>query len=100
MVATHTPREQSLGQMMQRGRFASHEVVVFRRHRSRYGRAARLPDYLFPYANIAVVWTRLLRSEGVGIARRPARLGRLLAIALGQAVVATRSLARLWWSER
>jgi GT2 family glycosyltransferase len=100
MVATHTPREQTLRQMIQRSRFASHEVVVFRRHRERYGRAVRLPDYLFPYANIAVVWTQLLRGEGVGIARRPARLGRLLAIALGQAVVATRSLARLWWSER
>ena len=100
MAATHTPRELTLGQMINRGRFAAHEVIVFRSHRQRYGRAARLPAYLFPYANIANVWTQQVRSEGLQIVARPARLVRLLSIAAGQSAVATASLARLWRSER
>jgi GT2 family glycosyltransferase len=100
MAVVHHPRALTLGEIVRRGRFAPNEIVVFRRHAEHYRHARRLPPYAFPYANIAYVWGGQLARELPGLALRPRRLARLLAIAAGQAAFATWALARFALAER
>jgi glycosyltransferase involved in cell wall biosynthesis len=97
MRVRHHPRQLSFRALAARSRMAASEVVVFRRHRSRYGRAAKLPAFLFPYANIAVVWWRLARSEFATGKHTPARLLRLVALPLAQGWFTTRALVAFAW---
>ena len=92
MRVLHHPRSLSFRALAGRSRMAPSEIVVFRRHRERYGRAARLPAYLFPYANIATAWAALARVELPRALRNPARAARLLALPLAQAWFTTRAL--------
>ena len=92
MRVLHHPRSLSFRALAGRSRMAPSEIVVFRRHRERYGRAARLPTYLFPYANIATAWTALARSELPRVLRDPGRAGRLIALPFAQAYFTTRAL--------
>ena len=92
MSVRHHPRTLGLRRLAGRSRMAPSEVIVFRRHRSRYGRAARLPAFLFPYANIAVVWSSLARRELAAGWPRPGRLARLVALPLAQAWFTTGAL--------
>lgn len=92
MRVLHHPRSLSFRALAGRSRMAPSEIVVFRRHRERYGRAARLPAYLFPYANIATAWAALARVELPRALRNPARAARLLAFPLAQAWFTTRAL--------
>ena len=94
MLGVHTPRAQTFRQLARRGRFAVNDVKLFRRWAHHYGRAQHLPALVFPYANIAVVWGGILRAEGLAILRRPGRLLRLVGIAAGQTLWATRALLR------
>lgn len=92
MSVVHHPRTLGLWGLARRSRMAASEVVVFRRHRLRYRHAARLPAFLFPYANIGMVWLSLARAEFPAAVRRPARLLRLLALPVAQAWFTTRAL--------
>lgn len=65
MRVLHHPRELSLVQLARRGRLAASEVLLFERHRERYGRVRRLPAAAFPFVNAVVGW--------LGIARRSVR---------------------------
>jgi GT2 family glycosyltransferase len=48
MRIVHHPRSQSLAQLARRGRLTVSEIVLFARHRERFGRLRRLPARLFP----------------------------------------------------
>lgn len=92
MAVVHKPKALTFAQIVRRGRFAPHEVLVHRRHADHFGGAARLPHFLFPFANILVVWSGELRAEWPGILLKPTRLARLLGLAAGQVWETTRSL--------
>jgi GT2 family glycosyltransferase len=61
MRVLHHPRAQSAVELGRRGRLAVSEIVLFKRHRARYGRARRLPAVLFPFVNAVIVWTGIAR---------------------------------------
>ena len=92
MRVLHHPRRETFAQLAGRGRYVENELTVFARHRHRYGRGGRLPAFLFPYANIAVKWSGVLREERERGRLTVPRLARLVAIAVGQALWTTRVL--------
>ena len=61
MRVLHHPRRLSVRQLGRRGRLGASEVVLFQRHRERYGRARRLPALAFPFLNAVIVWLRIAR---------------------------------------
>lgn len=91
-------RVQPLGftPLVRRGLLAGSEVVLFRRHRNRFGpRAARLPAHVYPAAHLALAWAKRLRRDGVAeLARRPARTARLAGLAAGQLALTCYASAR------
>jgi GT2 family glycosyltransferase len=72
MRVLHHPRRLSVLQLGRRGRLGVSEVVLFQRHRERYGRARRLPALAFPFVNAVVVWLGIAR-RAVGTPRDAAR---------------------------
>jgi GT2 family glycosyltransferase len=92
MRVTHHPRSLSTRQLVQRGALAPNEVLLFERHRSRYGRVARLPSVVFPLLNIATVWGGFVKRNRRTLITSPGRLIRSVAIAGGQLAIATQSL--------
>jgi GT2 family glycosyltransferase len=93
MRVTHFPRPISLWQYVRRGRMADSELQLFRRHRRRYGRAARVPGPIFAFSNGVRYWVGIGRTEGRRL-RRPERLVRFTAIASGYLVATGYSIAR------
>ena len=79
MAIIHHPRELGYRELVGRGRLASSEIRLFERHRERYGRVRRLPARLFPLVQSLAYWRYVLRAAG----RRPRRIARALALALG-----------------
>jgi GT2 family glycosyltransferase len=63
MQVLHHPREMSAAELARRGRLGASEIVLFRRHRERYGRVRRLPAVAFPFVNALVEWTKVARSD-------------------------------------
>lgn len=92
MSVRHKPKQLTFREIVGRGRFAPHDVLVHRRHAKHFAGARNLPHVVFPFANIAVVWSRQLRAEWPGILLRPARLARLLGLAAGQVWVSATAL--------
>jgi GT2 family glycosyltransferase len=80
MRVLHHPRAQTLGQAVRRGRMTVNEIALFRRHRERFGRAARLPAPLFPV--LAAVHHVVALGGAAGL-RSPRRLARFAAYATG-----------------
>lgn len=78
MRVTHHPRPQTLRQLALRGRAARSEIVLFERHRERFGRAAALPARVFPLVNELTYWRELAHHAG----RSPRRLVRAASIGL------------------
>jgi GT2 family glycosyltransferase len=81
MHMVHPPRPQTLSALIARARMASSEVVLFRRHRERFGRARVLPPRVFALVSAGHHWWRLLRSERTAIVRPPARALRFVVAA-------------------
>lgn len=81
MAVVHHPRPLSLRRWIGRARLTASEAVLFDRHRSRFGRAARLPARLFPVASALDLWRRQLRAQGPGLLRSPRRLARFAMVA-------------------
>ena len=80
MRVRHHPRPLSLADATGRGRLLANEIVLFRRHRSRFGRAARLPAPLFPIVSAL----RYIGSIGrTAELRSPGRILRFAAFAVG-----------------
>jgi glycosyltransferase involved in cell wall biosynthesis len=88
MRITQFPREQTLAQLARRGGDASSEIRLFRRHRDRFGRAARLPPRLFPLANEVAYWRQLLRDNRGS----PRRLARAAALAVAHGAYVLRAV--------
>jgi len=63
MRVLHHPRGMSAGQLARRGRLGASEMVLFQRHRARYGRIRRIPAAAFPFLNAAVGWIKVARSD-------------------------------------
>ncbi|HMJ95311.1 MAG TPA: glycosyltransferase family A protein [Thermoleophilaceae bacterium] len=63
MRVLHHPRELSILQLARRGRLAASEVLLFERHRERYGRVRRLPAVAFPFVNAVVGWLAIARRS-------------------------------------
>jgi len=79
MRVLHHPRELSAAELARRGRLGASEMVLFQRHRARYGRMRRAPAVLFPFVNAAVGWTDIARRD----VRSPADAVRWLRIFAG-----------------
>jgi GT2 family glycosyltransferase len=92
MEVLHHAREMPLTRVASRSRLAPNDVIIFRRYRERFGRAARLPAFLFPYSAILYGWLDIARREGWRVFLRPARLIRLIVLLLLQFFFATRAL--------
>jgi glycosyltransferase involved in cell wall biosynthesis len=89
MVVTHYPRPLSLRNLIRRGRFSGSEVLLFSRHRERFGRVARIPPRMFPASSALFGWFTQLRREGPRLLRSPRRLVRFLTAAIGYVLTAT-----------
>jgi GT2 family glycosyltransferase len=76
MSVLHHPRALGVAELARRGRLAASEVLLFQRHRERYGRIRRLPAILFPLVNAVVGWTAIARRD----VRSPRDAARWLAI--------------------
>jgi glycosyltransferase involved in cell wall biosynthesis len=94
MRVAHKTKALTFAQIVGRGRFAPHEVYLHERYAEHFGRAQRLPHRLFPFVNVAWTWLGVLKAEWPGILRRPARLARLVGLAVGQSLAAARALVR------
>jgi GT2 family glycosyltransferase len=77
MRVLHHPRAMAPAELARRGRLGASEIVLFRRHRERYGRARRLPAVAFPFVNALVEWWGVARSD-VHSARDAARWVRIV----------------------
>ena len=73
MRVVHHPRPLSLAQAIGRGRLLVNEIALFRRHRARFGRAARLPAPLFPLLSAVRYVATIARTAGLRSPRRAAR---------------------------
>jgi len=76
MRVMHHPREMDAAALAKRGRLGACEVVLFQRHRERYGRIRRLPALAFPFVNAVTGWLQVARTDvrSVGDALRWARI--------------------------
>ncbi len=63
MRVLHHPRDMSAGQLARRGRLGASEMLLFQRHRARYGRIRRIPAAAFPFLNGVVGWIKVARSD-------------------------------------
>ena len=63
MRVLHHPRAMTAAELARRGRLGASEIVLFRRHRERYGRIRRLPAVAFPFLNALVEWSRVARRD-------------------------------------
>lgn len=93
MRIVHHPRRLRLRELIARARYAPSEIVLFRRHRERFGRERLLPARLYPLAMIVLAWLRRARADR-RLLRSPRRALRFGVAALAQiAVVAAVTLA-------
>lgn len=92
MRVLHHPRDLSLAQAVRRGRMTVNELTLFRRHRERFGRAARLPPPLFPVVSAVHVLAQLAGRARLRSPKRAARFaayaGGYLANVIGAVVLA------------
>jgi GT2 family glycosyltransferase len=90
MTVLHHPREMDAAALARRGRLGACEMVLFQRHRDRYGRIRRLPALAFPFINAVTGWARVARSD----VRSPADALRWARIFAGYLVWLTREAPR------
>jgi GT2 family glycosyltransferase len=81
MQVTHFPRPLPLRGWIRRARLTRSEVLLFERHRERFGRSARVPARLFPIVSAAYLWARQLRLQGPRLLRSPRRIARFALVA-------------------
>ena len=93
MRVLHHPREMSAAQLAQRGRLGASEIVLFRRHRKRYGRIRHMPALAFPFVNAALVWARVARND----VRSLSDAARWLRISTGYLGHLSREVPRYVW---
>lgn len=91
MRVVHHPRPISLAQATRRGRLLVNEIALFRRHRHRFGRAARLPAPLFPVLSAVRYLVDMGRQAGL---RSPRRAVRFATFAIGYLVNVMAGLGR------
>jgi GT2 family glycosyltransferase len=94
MAIVHFPRSLSLRKLIERGRMAPSEAVLFARHRERFGRARILPANVFPLTSAVAGWSLRLRSDSRGLLRSPRRLVRFAVAAVGHLTVVATACAR------
>lgn len=94
MAVLHVAKPVSARGYARRGRYVASEIVLFRRHRARYGRARRLPAPLFPLLNVVQTWRGHGRREGAALVRSPRRLARFVVVAAGYGASAALAVAR------
>ena len=92
MQMVHPPRPQSLRALIARARMASSEVLLFERHRERFGRARVLPPRMFALVSAAHHWLRMLDSERSALVRPPTRGLRFVVAATGSIALAVFTL--------
>ena len=63
MRVLHHPRDMNAAALARRGRLGASEVVLFQRHRERYGRIRRLPALAFPFVNAVTGWAQVARTD-------------------------------------
>jgi glycosyltransferase involved in cell wall biosynthesis len=93
MAIVHHPRSLTLRKLIDRGRMAASEAVLFERHRERFGRARSLPPALFPITSAIYGWKARLEAER-GSLRSPRRLARFVVAAAGHLAVVTATTFR------
>lgn len=86
MAVEHHPRPMTLRQLVDRGNLLPNEVELFRRHRERYGRAARLPAPLFPLVSAVRYVVSTGRDAQLRAPRRIARFAVFAAAYLAHVV--------------
>jgi GT2 family glycosyltransferase len=94
MLVTHFPREMSARDFIRRGRLARSEVDLFARHRSRFGRAARLPPRLYPVVQALTTYLIAARAQRAAIVRSPRRMLRFAALCGGHFAVTVATILR------
>jgi GT2 family glycosyltransferase len=92
MRVAHLPRPVPLGEHVRRGRLATAEALLYSRHPERYPVPRWLPRRGLAVVGVLVHWAEAMRREGLALVRSPRRLGRFLAAAVGQSVVAAGSV--------
>jgi GT2 family glycosyltransferase len=93
MRVEHPVTPASLGSLVRRGRFLGSEVTLRSRHPDRFGHVVeRGPLWLQVVQGAARGQVRAARPDG--LARRPVRAARLLALVVGQSLVGARAAAR------
>jgi GT2 family glycosyltransferase len=92
MRVVHPPRPVPLHEHVRRGRLATAEALLYARHPDRYPVPRWLPRRSLAVASVLVHWAEAMRGEGLALATSPRRLGRFLAAAVGQSVVAVGSV--------
>jgi GT2 family glycosyltransferase len=92
MRVVHWPRAMTLRDFLRHARIVGSELVLMERHPERFRRTL-VPRRVVPVLGIARHWARVLRRDRRNL-RSPLRLGRLVAVALAQIVVASVVVAR------
>jgi glycosyltransferase involved in cell wall biosynthesis len=99
MRVAHVPRPVPLSEHVRRGRLATAEALLYSRHPDRYPVPRWLPRRGLAVVGVLVHWAEAMRSEGLALVGSPRRLGRFLAAAVGQSLVAAGSVlgsSRSW----
>jgi Glycosyl transferase family 2 len=88
MQVVHPPRPVPLREHIRRGRLASAEALLYSRHPRRYPVPRWLPRRGLAVVGVPRHWAEAISTEGLALVGSPRRLGRLLAAAIGQSLVA------------
>jgi GT2 family glycosyltransferase len=96
MRVEHRVRPVGFEPLVRRALLLESEIVLFRRHRARFGpRAGRLPARAYPTVHLARSWAGRVRGDGLAaLARRPRRTLRLAGVAAGQLALSCYVAAR------
>ena len=93
MRIVHHPRLMTFARFKRRAHMTTSEIVLFNRHRARFGRYSRLPGAIVPLLGIPANWRMLAAAAAP---RGPRRIARALSLGLlHTSVVGSRSLAEL-----
>lgn len=86
MVVTHYPACVTLADDLRRARYASSDLVLYRRHPNLY--ASRIPFTLLPVVTRLRYWRRMVREDRFAMVGTPRRLMRFSIAVLGTTAIA------------